>query len=250
LSVAFSPDGKTLASGSHLGTITLRDVQTGKVRATLKATANCVVSVAYSPDGKTLASGSGMMRAGATDENQTLKLWDVATGKNTATIQGDTNSFDSVAFSPDGKTLASGTTQTIKLWDMPAANQNAAEPPKKDAGTDMKKLAQARVDAAHKAYRVAVKLVQERIPGARLEDVYSWSVRWLNAQRDLSSNKKDHLSALGEHLKRMQELAQVAGAFTKTGQGSPLDSPAADFYLREAELWLAQAKATAKQADK
>src|ERR1700676_1143729 len=57
-SVAFSPDGKTLASGSRDNTIKLWDVQQGKERATLSGHTNKVSSVAYSPDGKTMASGS------------------------------------------------------------------------------------------------------------------------------------------------------------------------------------------------
>ena len=68
------------------------------------------MSVAFSPDGKTLASGS---------MDDSIKLWDVASGKNTATLKGHDNDVYSVAFSPDGKTLASGSIdQTIKLWDV------------------------------------------------------------------------------------------------------------------------------------
>jgi hypothetical protein len=131
-----------------------------------------------------------------------------------------------------------------------AARANAADRQRKDAGTDIKKLAQARVAAAHKAYDVAVKLCKQGQLGVKPEDAYTWSVRWLNAQRDLSSKKEDHVSDLSEHLKRMQEILQVAQLTVKTGAGSPLDCQAADFYLREAELWVAQAKATAEQADK
>ena len=77
--VAFSPDGKTLASGSEDKTIKLWDVATGKEQATLKGHTEWVKSVAFSPDGKTLASGSG---------DSTIKLWDVATGKEQATLKG------------------------------------------------------------------------------------------------------------------------------------------------------------------
>ena len=66
--------------------------------------------MAFSPDGKTLASGS---------DDKTIKLWDVASGKNTATVKGHKNKVETVAFSPDGKTLASGSSdKTIKLWDV------------------------------------------------------------------------------------------------------------------------------------
>jgi WD40 repeat protein len=109
-SVSFSPDGKTLATGSADKTIKLWSVDTGKEIHTLQGHQSFVNSVSFSPDGKTLATGSA---------DKTIKLWSVDTGKEIRTLQGHQNFVNSVSFSPDGKTLATGSAdKTIKLWSV------------------------------------------------------------------------------------------------------------------------------------
>ena len=110
-SVAFSPDGKTLASGSYDTTIRLWDVATGKTLNTLTGHTKTVTNVAFSPDGKILASGSS---------DTTIRLWDVATGETRHTLSNPDYYVNSVAFSPDGKILASNYGDTIRLWDVAA----------------------------------------------------------------------------------------------------------------------------------
>ncbi|MBE9185932.1 NACHT domain-containing protein [Microcoleus sp. LEGE 07076] len=107
--VAFSPDGKLLATGGSDGVVRCWEVTSGKELLTCKGHCNLVVSVAFSPDGKTLASGSS---------DRTVKLWDCRSGECLQTCQGHSDWVRSVAFSPDGKTLASGSNdRTVKLWD-------------------------------------------------------------------------------------------------------------------------------------
>ncbi|WP_286824661.1 hypothetical protein, partial [Microcystis sp. LSC13-02] len=116
-SVNFSPDGKTLVSGSRDNTIKLWDVETGQEILTLKGHDSNVWSVNFSPDGKTLVSGSG---------DNTIKLWNVETGQEIRTLKGHDSYVNSVNFSPDGKTLVSGSDDnTIKLWNVETGQENS-----------------------------------------------------------------------------------------------------------------------------
>ncbi|KAF2185880.1 hypothetical protein K469DRAFT_157967 [Zopfia rhizophila CBS 207.26] len=108
-SVAFSPDGKILASASNDGTVKLWDAGTGAVLQTLEDHSRSVNAIAFSPDGKILASAS---------YDETVKLWDAGTGAVLQTLEGHSGSVKAMAFSPDGKILASASyDETVKLWD-------------------------------------------------------------------------------------------------------------------------------------
>ena len=117
-SVAFSPDGKTVAAASLLsGTghldATVRLWNAGSARAAgtlVTAGAGSMTSLAFSPDGKSLVTG-GL--------DGTVRRWDIATGQQQGDpLTGDTDEVDSVAFTPDGRTLATGSLDgTARLWD-------------------------------------------------------------------------------------------------------------------------------------
>ncbi|MGH9452616.1 MAG: eIF2A-related protein [Terriglobia bacterium] len=111
-SVAFSPDGKTLAVGGYKE-VHLVDPATGKVLKSLDGAAGMVRSVAFSRGGKWLAAGGGLcQRSGE------VQIWDVKADKLLRTLHGHHDCVYSVAFSPDGKLLASGSyDRLIKLWD-------------------------------------------------------------------------------------------------------------------------------------
>ncbi|QLE56224.1 trypsin-like peptidase domain-containing protein [Nostoc sp. TCL26-01] len=109
-SVAISPDGRTLASGSYDNTIKIWNIATGEEIRTLNGHSYDVWSVAISPDGRTLASGSN---------DRTIKIWNIATGEEIRTLKGHSDWVWSVAISLDGRTLASGSRdETIKIWNI------------------------------------------------------------------------------------------------------------------------------------
>ena len=107
-SITYSPDGKTLLSGSMDGAITIRNAVNGFLVRTFKAHTDMVTKVIYSPDGKLLASSSW---------DGTIKLWDVSTWQELVTLNGHLGGVSALTFSPDGKMIVSGSRDgTIRFW--------------------------------------------------------------------------------------------------------------------------------------
>jgi WD40 repeat protein len=111
--VAFSPDGRLLATASDDKTARLWDPATGKHLRTLAGHTEWVLGVAFSPDGRLLATAGG-------GDDKTAQLWDPATGKHLRTLSGHTGNFVvGLAFSPDGRLLATTSRgdNTARVWD-------------------------------------------------------------------------------------------------------------------------------------
>ncbi|KIK23227.1 hypothetical protein PISMIDRAFT_63421, partial [Pisolithus microcarpus 441] len=111
-SVAFSPDGKRIVSGSHDKTVRIWDFERGvQIGSPLQGHTGWVQSVGFSPDGKEIVSGS---------HDTTVRIWDAERGVQIGgSLEGHTGVVWSVSFSPNGKRIVSASEDTtVRIWDV------------------------------------------------------------------------------------------------------------------------------------
>ena len=190
-SVAWSPDGKRLATGSDDNTAKVWDAATGKELLTLRGHSELCHSVAWSPDGKRLATGS---------LDRTAKVWDADTGKELLTLSGHSLAVNSVAWSPDGKRLATGSADdTAKVWDAATGKELLTDPERPQRLLLERGLEPGRQAAGHRksAYSDNTAKVWDAVTGKELLTLSGhsdtvWSVAWSPDGKRLATGSEDN----------------------------------------------------------
>jgi hypothetical protein len=138
-----------------------------------------------------------------------------------------------------------------RCWGLPllllgvwAAGPIGAAPDQETANA-IARLALQRRDAARKTYQVLWLDYRERI--ASEDALYRWSVRWLDAERELSDQQADQMTAYQGHFERMRDLERLIRRLRESAQTTIDEASAAEFYRTEAEMWLLQAKEVKKK---
>ncbi len=193
-----------------------------------------VRSVSFSPDGNTLASGS---------KDNTIKLWDVRTGKELLTFSGHNNQVWSVSFSPDGKTLASGSEdKTIKLWDVRTGKElltlsgHRAKVESVSFSPDGNILATSSKDETIKLWDVRTGKELRTLSG---HSNGVWSVSFSSDGKTLASGSEDKTIKLwdvstGQELRTLSGHSAAVGSVSFSSDGKTLASGSDDKTIK---LW-------------
>jgi len=216
--LAFSPDGRSLASSEN-NQVVLRDVVTGQEQRRVKGPQTAIAYFAFSPDGHTLAWVDG---------EYGVHLWEVATGADRLCLEGHRQTIAALAFSADGKRLASGSADgIIRLWDLAKQSQNneavkGLAPAREieacwaDLGSDDPAKAYTAIWALAAVPRQAVPFLKDQFPlGA---DSRGRIARWIAELDDDAFSVREKASA------ELKKLGPAAGPLLRqamAGQASP-----------------------------
>ena len=233
-SVAYAPNGRTLASSGEDGATKLWDVATRRELRTLKRSTEGVNTVAFSPDGATLATAG---------RDGLVVLWDTATGRELHTLKGHSAAVNSVAFSADGRTLASGSADhTVKLWNVASGSEARTLSTHRDAVTalafsaDGTTLASGSVDKTIKLWDAAAGREMRTLSGH--SDRVS-ALAFCHGTQTLASASWDHTVKLwdiagGRELRTLRGHSSEVWSVACAANGRTLASGGYDHSIR---LW-------------